>query len=511
MELLEQCRKWHEHGEHRRIADALEAVPEAARTPELDMELARAYNNLAEPDRPEGRALLRRAIELMLPHEGALGETHSWNFRMGYAYYYLDQEGPALRYFQRSMERYPDNDPGVNSREEVQSLLDDCGRRLALPRFAENFRERTEKAWNAFAQGEAELRRGMDADRNRERGGELIARCSELLHLAFDDITLEMGFNGERHELILSPEGDKVRLFELVYFRRRAPKAVLEHWNILVGRQRCSGFALRLNGWEVSGDDVRVWVEERGEGRVGLTLYCKKLLPLLREDAGRAWWMLANLTDQVLGEIANMAYVDAFEVADAPRRRPSIPLTRLPQALEERGLSLALTPEDYLDRYAGYQMKPSEDPDDDWRLDVIAGSTNCLPLLGGYLHGESGGMDRLHADGAAAGFFCYPLDGFDGEDRSQQLFAFRDALEEALLRRAGEEALTLTGGATGVFCGYVDFIAWDLRAVLDAAKDFFADSPLPWADFHVFRRGVGTVRLLDRDGGPDAGERAAEG
>ena len=105
-----------------------------------------------------------------------------------------------------------------------------------------------------------------------------------------------------------------------------------------------------------------------------------------------------------------------------------------------------------------------------------------------------------------AGFLCYPLDGFSGEDRSQQIFAFRDALEEALAQRAGEEAVTLIGGATGVFCGYVDFIAWDLHAVLSAAKDFFEGSPLAWANFHVFRRGMRTVPILDReDCTPDAG------
>ena len=32
-------------------------------------------------------------------------------------------------------------------------------------------------------------------------------------------------------------DSDKVKLFELVYFQKHAPKEVLEHWNILVGRQ----------------------------------------------------------------------------------------------------------------------------------------------------------------------------------------------------------------------------------------------------------------------------------
>ena len=32
----------------------------------------------------------------------------------------------------------------------------------------------------------------------------------------------------DRYELILTPEGDKVKLFELVYFQKHAPKEVLE-------------------------------------------------------------------------------------------------------------------------------------------------------------------------------------------------------------------------------------------------------------------------------------------
>ena len=40
----------------------------------------------------------------------------------------------------------------------------------------------------------------------------------DTLNLVFDEISFEMGFNGEKHDLILTPEGDKVKLFELIYF-----------------------------------------------------------------------------------------------------------------------------------------------------------------------------------------------------------------------------------------------------------------------------------------------------
>ena len=58
-----------------------------------------------------------------------------------------------------------------------------------------------------------------------------------------------------------------------------------------------------------------------------------------------------------------------------------------------------------------------------------------------------------------AGFFCYPLDTLREEEGSQKIFDFRDKLEELFTIGDGSEVLTLTGGATGLYCGYVDFIA----------------------------------------------------
>ena len=57
MDILQQCQKWHEKGKYQKIIDALETIPE--RTPEMDSELARAYNNLAVP---EDRELYQKAF-----------------------------------------------------------------------------------------------------------------------------------------------------------------------------------------------------------------------------------------------------------------------------------------------------------------------------------------------------------------------------------------------------------------------------------------------------------------
>ena len=486
MDILKQCQKWHEEDKHQKIVDALETISAEERTPEIDMELARAYNNLGAPS---NRALLKKAIALLKPHEEYFQGDHYWNFRMGYSYYYLDQGGRALPYFRRALEARPDD-------EDTKRFIEWCEADISRPWFSMCFRERTEDWWETFAEMEAELRQMMDEDKDHTRGAELVAQMEETLNLVFDEISFEMGFNGKKHELILTPEGDKVKLFELVYFQKHAPKEVLEHWNILVGRQPLPNIGLRTeDGWNISGDDVQIWLEEQGENSFAISAYCEKLLPMLREAEGRVWWMLTTLTDQVLGEISHMWYIDDFNVLEEPKAEQSFLLSQLPDMLKEKGANLSTDPNAYLNSYLGYEMKPNEDPEADWRLDVMAGSTNCVPLINGYLNADNDFMDDLHADGAVAGFFCYSLDTLREKEGSEKIFNFRDRLEEALTAGDGPEVLTLTGGATGLFCGYVDFIAWDIRTALQMAKEFFEDSDIPWATFHTFRREAGTVNL----------------
>ena len=68
MKLLEQCQKWNEEDEFQKIIDTLEAIPAGERTPEMDSELARAYNNLAEPgDRELFQSPMKPAPAIRIP------------------------------------------------------------------------------------------------------------------------------------------------------------------------------------------------------------------------------------------------------------------------------------------------------------------------------------------------------------------------------------------------------------------------------------------------------------
>ena len=99
---------------------------------------------------------------------------------------------------------------------------------------------------------------------------------------------------------------------------------------------------------------------------------------------------------QILGEIPHMRYIDSFDVLEEPKAEPSFLLSQLPDKLREQGLELSTDPEAYLESYLGYKMEPKQDPDADWRLDVMAGSTCCVPLINGYLNADNDFMDDLH-------------------------------------------------------------------------------------------------------------------
>ena len=502
MDLLKQCQKWIEEGKEQRVIEEIEAMPADERTPELDSELARAYNCLAEP---KDKGLFEKAISLLKLHEEYFAGDHKWNYRMAYAYYFLGQEGLALKYFEKALEARPGD-------KDTEEFIEDCRNRLALPWFEKNFRKRTQDAWIAFQREEETLRLLVDARKQGDESEKIIARFDKILKNAFTDVAFEVGFDGKKYQLTLIPEGDKSKLFPLIYFQNHAPAAVLECWDIWVGRQASKGFDLQIDKVRVSTEDVMVRIEKTSNNSISLTLYCEKLIPLLHENEDKAWWILSSLTDQALGEINAIALIESFDVEEYLRKgKDYVSLSDLLQVIKNMGIVLCSDAEEYLENsYQTYEMEPVEDTDADWRLDTYIGTTRLPAIIQDYLMNESRVVDEYHADGIAAGFLIYPLNSFSGDERAKEILDMRDALEEAIAEAAGEDAVTFLGGATGLYCGYLDFIAWDISPVLEAAEDFFRKSGLDWAAFHSFRRDVSTVKLFEKEAYDENGEAAEE-
>lgn len=483
MDLLKQCQTWSEQEEYEKIIETLTSIPIEERTVDLTMELARAYMYVGPEEDKEG---LERGLELLLPIKEEMQENPRWQYRVGYAYFYLNKEALAFSYLKKAALHWPKD-------KHLAEMLDYCRRAMSLPAFEKSFREKTQLAWCAFAEREAKIRALVDKDKHQAENEALIALVRESLDLVFDDISFEVGFNGTQYELILSAEGDRVRLFALDYFAKRAPQSVLAHWNILVGRRGLQSIALDVQDIQISGDDVQVQVEKTEDNHIGLTFYCEKLLPAYAKEEDLVWWILANLTDQYLGELTAMAYIEGFEVVTTPLSDEAVLLSALPDKLEKLGLPLINDPAQLLENFSMYELEPDENPDADWRFDTVVGSTNCYPLLQGYFENDNTVMQELYDDGVAAGFLIYPLEELQDETDSNRVFDFRESLENYLEETCGEDIVYLTGGATGVYCGYIDFIAWDLIAVLQAAEEFFKKHSLAYAAFHTFVREAETV------------------
>jgi len=370
---------------------------------------------------------------------------------------------------------------------------------LSCPERITPFRTRTAKAWAAFTASEARLRDLMDRARTEDTGRELITSCSEILSAAFEGPAFELGFDGKKYNLILTPEGNRVRLFQLVYFAEHAPEYIKEHWNILVGRTRSDNYIMRMHGLEVAAADFTVHAEERSGKKLALSLYCEKLLPLLETNENNAYSLAYILLDQVLGEIASMCYIDDVRLLSAPVGSEGFPLTELPSFIETRidpdGWSSSADPAAACECYTGYQSTPVMEEDAPLRADVFAGMTCCLPLINAYFGGDDYYMDLLHRDGAVPGFLYWPLEGIG----KNEILPLRDRIEAGILEKAGEDAATFTGGATGERYGYLDLIAWDFPAVIRAAKEVLAAAPPGQAFFRSFRRNAYSLALKQTD------------
>ena len=208
------------------------------------------------------------------------------------------------------------------------------------------------------------------------------------------------------------------------------------------------------------------------------------------------------MLDYAMGELTEMKYIAELKLLSAPKEEKALALSELlPHFMEKLSLSREelFDAERYCQLYTGYQTRPDEKAEDGLRRDVYAGSCSFLPLLNEFWRGESRMMDTFHRDGIAAGYFCYPLYGFRGEDRGARILDYRDEMADKIEKTAGADSFTFIGGATGICYGYLDFIAWDLKAVLDAAVSVFGESGIDWVMFHSFRQDAKGITLFEKN------------
>lgn len=105
IELKQQIDSWTEANKHQNVIDFLEGISPANRNFEEIGLLARAYNYNGEYE---------KALVLLESIREAGELDTNWNYRMGYAHYYLGRSREALSYFTKADELTPGDEDTID-------------------------------------------------------------------------------------------------------------------------------------------------------------------------------------------------------------------------------------------------------------------------------------------------------------------------------------------------------------------------------------------------------------
>lgn len=484
-DIHEQIAEWHENNEPAKIIKLLESLPPHKLTNERVGWLARAYNNLAaQDDNPEHYETAIRVLESV--RDEATEKDELWNHRMGFALYQLDREGEAAEYFIRTLEGEPYESLAADTKE----MLADCYKYLAFPQYTkDSFADRVEKAWEAFAEQESELRQLVD---NGASGDEIQQLAFSSLKLAFPNLAFEIG--SQNYHIILSANGTWVLYPLFRFFLSRMPESVRDHWKFSIGRSANPDLSVDFGEGVISAEDVLVYfTKDEGGESVSVGVYH----PLLLEGDSPAWWRAEVLVDNAVGELVVTEFISVINVLEeAPNEEDSFKLSELRDMLamlyskDPRWENIDVI----LQGSMNYRFGDQEDIEPtDLRLDIQTGTTTIPRFVSEFAKDESGLMDLFHRFGCVGGFFAFDVPGLDEMEEAEReaaIDAACSALENHLRTHPKGNYADFIGRAVGRFHVYVDFLAFDIQKVCDAAFEFFKQYDTSFAAFQTYRRDV---------------------
>lgn len=507
--VLKHLRALDLRGNFDEIIRRLEAVPKEKFTPLYAFELARAIANRSE----SGKDDLKRALALL---EGLDDRTEGrWEtlFCRAFLNLRLGRRRAALKCFKASAGMRPDD-------KVIDFFVEVCMRGLSRPTIEKPFRGRADEVWAALEAQATELEEAFDSITDADEVEKRLAAILEPVSASW--WRLDVSAEDERIKVEISPNGWRLECFPILEFLRRIPESLADRWTFTAGRARRddTSFETFMAGNEVlSADDVLIWPEPH-EGMWRLLVYIEDFKGTEERARIECFQAVRALIDRTVGEAARLRRADAITLVPKAPSGEGLTLSEFREFLFEKAPECRrMTLKDYAWLPHEYGMRPDTRPGAPLLADVTEGITHCPPL--GYLYGQgkSIGMDALGAAGACAGFlFLDVKDDAEGlEPKKERRIKARKMLE-VRLRGLGDGYLDVVGYASGVRYEYLQFIAWDLSAVLECASAAFEElDDVVEAGFHTYLRDASAFMMKTRNGNPedlpdeDSGEDEAEG
>ncbi len=330
-----------------------------------------------------------------------------------------------------------------------------------------SFKERVGKFWDTFIEKESEVRKMLD---DKVETDTLIKFVDDILLVAFHKVFFELGINDQgKYELILTPEGDRAKLFQLEYWLKQAPAVLTEKWNFYSSKPaKAKGdFSISMYDTTLSADSVSLYYEiDEKHQKVNLQVEC---LPLMKLEENKKYSLFFIYLDQLIGEAYTMEYIGAIDFrvsGKGSKRVAAVDLRKLMDDTIEAKNWFRI--ENICERCAGYEMVPSKAKDWQLREDIYIAYSSCFPVLNAFYNKSTELFGNFYADGVVFGFLFYENINVP-KDR---MVPFRTEIEDQILKEAkAANVADSIGGATGFYFSYMDFIVYDIDAFLAIAKE----------------------------------------
>lgn len=345
-----------------------------------------------------------------------------------------------------------------------------------------SFRQRTTDFWDIFVKKESSVRKMID---DKAEANDLIEELKKIIETAFSDVAFEVGFNGSKHELILSPNGNETILKQIRYLLDRKPKQVDELWNFYAAKPAMGseGMGLRIYDKDISANDFTIYTNlEEDRKLIHIEVYAPKLDDLEENMRFNALFIMLDL---FIGELYTMEYIGTVDFTEVPKRKnqESVSLAKMHAyinyLIEEHDWDKTKDPSTC---YTGYEATPIEDSKR-LRDDIYIGSTLSYDIIRQLREEEIYPLKELKDDGVYMGYIFYD----NQEVKQSEMVNFRANIEDQIQDIVGEEGIANSiGGATGQNYSYIDFMIYDLDAFLEIAKDVMKDYSVPLKGFSFF-------------------------
>ena len=500
MDILEQCQTWRKQNKRKLIINLIESLPEEQRTALLDSELAIAYSEQIQvnPIRAQDILDLKKAVALLKKHEAELGETFNWNFRLGYAYFYLEQHDLSIKYMQNALLLNTDDPDDDCIKDDVEYFINCSEQGINVPIITCSFLDRVKLTWDEFKQRRSHIEDLI----NTNEHDLAIALLEECFHVLFEDIHFELGIKDKVYEIIFPTECDLATTLQLKTFIAHVPSKLKKHWSFIIGRPYDANLIIDNGAAKLTSQDFMVYSCDIGNNRYDLKIIAPKLKKLTSTDEQAqklAFYFIAS----TLGEVNYLNHIAGLEllnkeanIKDLSDYDQGCTLDSFILKLKEQGLKLnndvKLLPDSCLKEYQHATPYGNEMCS---RFDIDHGMSSLLGLHVEFLREESSLYNSFYHNGAIPVFICFEM---TNPPKSSSLHITDSQLEKmvATIRNKTAAVASIVGYASGLNYGYIDCIAWDVQKFLACIDYYFnQNDKIKSAACQAFNQSDSFVRL----------------